>query len=134
MEFQRKAEESIAQDTGWGKKGWASGVSVLSPQGIREAFLHQGQGRGSRWLTDGAELIFISVQKGLEGGVNLHVSFGATDPSHHQRRYGAAITAEELKYYPAVDASVGDADADDGGGWLVGSLVGPFDPVSVTPS
>lgn len=33
-----------------------------------------------------AKLIFISVQRGLEGGVNLHVSF-ATDPG-----YAGAIT------------------------------------------
>lgn len=39
-------------------------------------------GGGKGW----AKLIFISVQRGLEGGVNLHVSF-ATDPG-----YAGAIT------------------------------------------
>lgn len=43
----------------------------------------------------GAELIFISVQRGLEGGVNLHVSF-ATDPSHWRDN------GRELKYCPQV--------------------------------
>lgn len=43
----------------------------------------------------GAELIFISVQRGLEGGVNLHVSF-ATDPSHR------CDNGRELKYCPQV--------------------------------
>lgn len=55
---------------------------------------------GETWFQEGrergwAELIFISVQRGLEGGVNLHVSF-ATDPSH-QRDNG-----RELKYCPQV--------------------------------
>lgn len=43
----------------------------------------------------GTELIFISVQRGLEGGVNLHVSF-ATDPSHRRDN------GRELKYCPQV--------------------------------
>lgn len=42
-----------------------------------------GWGGGGGWW---AKLIFISVQRGLEGGVNLHVSF-ATDPG-----YAGAIT------------------------------------------
>lgn len=41
-----------------------------------------------------AKLIFISVQRGLEGGVNLHVSF-ATDPGYR------GDNGHELKYYPA---------------------------------
>lgn len=50
-----------------------------------------GDGRKRGW----AELIFISVQRGLEGGVNLHVSF-ATDPSHRRDN------GRELKYCPQV--------------------------------
>jgi len=52
---------------------------------------------GGTWFReeDGAELIFISVQRGLEGGVNLHVSF-ATDPSHWRDN------GRELKYCPQV--------------------------------
>lgn len=49
-------------------------------------------GRGGE---GGVELIFISVQRGLEGGVNLHVSF-ATDPSHRRDN------GRELKYCPQV--------------------------------
>lgn len=53
-------------------------------------------GRWSReWegMVDEAKLIFISVQKGLQGGVNLHVSF-ATDPGYR------GDNGQELKYYP----------------------------------
>lgn len=52
----------------------------------------RGEGGGEQ---EGAELIFISVQRGLEGGVNLHVSF-ATDPSHRRDN------GRELKYCPQV--------------------------------
>lgn len=41
----------------------------------------------------GVKLIFISVERGLEGGVNLHVSF-ATDPGYRDDN------GQELKYYP----------------------------------
>lgn len=57
----------------------------------------EGRGRiavfGGRGEEGGTELIFISVQRGLEGGVNLHVSF-ATDPSHRRDN------GRELKYCP----------------------------------
>jgi len=59
----------------------------------------EGQG-GTRWYqgveeAGGTELIFISVHRGLEGGVNLHVSF-ATDPSHRRDN------GRKLKYCPQV--------------------------------